>query len=232
MKESMSVESLKPKGMPLRKVITPEELDQQIRGVAKTYEQQFLREMVKAMRTTVGESDLINISQGEKIFREQLDQEYADQWGTQGGIGLADLIYDQIMEKFGSQMGLRAEVARPQGPIPVTEQDQFKIKSVSKSVTSETDLGLTMALERGRAGDSSGIASLVAPWRAEVLGSESLGDGLTSVQMKHDAIEVGASESSFIFQGVPNLKSQFLNPGEKFATLSPESRLVNWRLKF
>jgi Rod binding domain-containing protein len=76
------------------------ELDKKIRGAAELYEKQFLREMTKAMRSTVKESELIPVSQGEKIFREQLDQQYADQWGDQGGIGLADLIEQKLREKL------------------------------------------------------------------------------------------------------------------------------------
>lgn len=230
----MSIQSLGPKkAIPLQKSFTPEELNEQIKGVSKTYEQQFLREMVKAMRSTVGESSLVNVSQGEKIFREQLDQEYADQWGNKGGIGLADLIYDQIMNKYGAQMGIRPQMPRPNGPIEIKDQDQFKIKTMTKNGTSDSDFGLDLALERKSDNSKEAqIANLVAPWRAEVLGSEDLGGGLTSVTLGHEKADAGFSQSSYIFQGVPQLKSQFLNAGESFATISPEARLVNWRLRF
>lgn len=75
--------------------------DPRLQEAAKMYEKQFLREMVKAMRATVPESDLVPANAGERVFRQQLDDQYAEKWGDQGGIGLADLIYDNISERYG-----------------------------------------------------------------------------------------------------------------------------------
>lgn len=69
-----------------------------LREAAQMYEEQFLGEMVKAMRRTIPESDFMKPSSAEKIFREQLDQQYVEAWADKGGIGLADLIVDQIKE--------------------------------------------------------------------------------------------------------------------------------------
>jgi Rod binding domain-containing protein len=77
-----------------------ESRDARVDMVAKLYEKQFLREMVKAMRGTTQLSDLEKPSMGEQIYREQLDQEYVEAWGEHGGIGLADVIYNSLMDRF------------------------------------------------------------------------------------------------------------------------------------
>ncbi|MGZ3793814.1 MAG: rod-binding protein [Bdellovibrio sp.] len=89
-------------GKPLQK--NPE---QKLRDVSDMYEKHFLREMMKAMRSTVHEGGFVQSNQAEKIFREQLDEHYVEKWGERGGIGLSDLIYKQLVDKFGSQMGIR-----------------------------------------------------------------------------------------------------------------------------
>src|SRR4051812_7776266 len=72
-----------------------------LREAAKLYEEQFLGEMVKAMRKTVSESDFLKPGMGEKIYRDQLDQQYVENWADQGGIGLADLIVEQFQSNQG-----------------------------------------------------------------------------------------------------------------------------------
>jgi flagellar protein FlgJ len=75
-----------------------DEFDNQLKEAARLYEAQFLRQMVKGLRATVPESDLVPKSQGERIFQGMLDEQYADQWAAEGGVGLADMIYRQMRE--------------------------------------------------------------------------------------------------------------------------------------
>lgn len=122
-----------------RAEVTNEQKEAKIREVAEMYEKHFLREMVKSMRTTVGDGGLIQKNQAEKIFSEQLDEQYVDKWSERGGVGLADMIQDQIMQRFGEQMGLRFPVTKPKGPIaldPNSKQrllDQTQRKEPSSS---------------------------------------------------------------------------------------------------
>lgn len=136
------------KGIKLRQMVTPEQQDQKIRDVAQQYEKHFLRELMKSMRSTVSDGGLVEKSQAEKIFSEQLDEQYVDQWGNSGGIGLADMIHKQLIEKFGVQMGIKAPLNGMRGPIPLQPRDKealgfkttagvdslsFKFKDLSKS---------------------------------------------------------------------------------------------------
>lgn len=68
------------------------------------YEKQFLRELVKAMRSSVSESSLIPKSQAEKIFQEQLDQQWVEAWGDRGGVGFGEMITQKLIEQYGQRM--------------------------------------------------------------------------------------------------------------------------------
>ena len=52
----------------------------QIKEVSDMYEKYFIREMMKQMRATVHQEDgVIKRNNAEKIFSDQLDDQYADQ---------------------------------------------------------------------------------------------------------------------------------------------------------
>ena len=71
----------------------------QVHKAAQLYEDQFLREMVKAMRRGIPESGFIKKNMGERIYREQLDHRYVEAWVQHGGVGLTDLIYKNLMNQ-------------------------------------------------------------------------------------------------------------------------------------
>lgn len=126
------------KGIKFRQTVTPEQQDQKLRDVAQMYEKHFLRELVKSMRSTVSDGGLIEKSQAEKIFSEQLDEQYVEQWGGRGGIGLGDMIHKQLVEKFGVQMGLKAPINAMRGPVPFQEKDKanlgFRVNEEKRSL--------------------------------------------------------------------------------------------------
>ena len=68
-----------------------QEMDKKLHGVADMYEQHFIREMMKQMRSTVSEGGFVKANNAEKIFQEQLDDQYADQWQKSGGIGFSKI---------------------------------------------------------------------------------------------------------------------------------------------
>jgi Rod binding domain-containing protein len=79
---------------------TPPTLDQQLHKVAEMYEQQFLQEMMNAMKKTVDHSGITQPSMAEKIYKDELYTQYAEKWVENGGNGLADLIYKELKEKI------------------------------------------------------------------------------------------------------------------------------------
>ncbi len=121
-------------------------LDEKLQEVSHLYEKQFLREMMKAMRSTVSKSELLPVNQGEQIYRENLDNEYAEKWGDAGGIGLSTLIFDQLKQKFGSLQGAERESA-PKGMFPLSMriskppgQESMKVQSPFSAVVKKVEI--------------------------------------------------------------------------------------------
>jgi len=63
------------------------------------FESMFMDIVMKSMRSTVTESDVMGSSQQTKIFQEMLDQEYSKTAGQSGKFGLADAMYKQMLHK-------------------------------------------------------------------------------------------------------------------------------------
>lgn len=110
----------------------------QVLKAAKMYEQTFLNEMVKAMRNTVGKSDLIQENMAEKIFKDQLYDKHVETWTDRGGIGLADLIYDEVMEKY---QGANS-VSRHQGMFPAEKSKHIELEDKNKKSVELKENGL------------------------------------------------------------------------------------------
>lgn len=128
--------------VPLTNPRANEDLDSKFKEVSKLYEKQFLREMVKSMRSTVHEGGFIQSNQAEKIFRDQLDNEYVESWGDQGGIGMSDLIYKQLQERFGQNSMRGRGLSKPKGPLPINQESQFNMKSRMNSQGLQTQMRL------------------------------------------------------------------------------------------
>jgi len=78
------------------------ERKEQMAAVAKQFEQLFANMMVKSMRSSVPENELMPTSTGERIYTEMLDSEYADMMVSQSSLGLSDTIIRQMMAKEGA----------------------------------------------------------------------------------------------------------------------------------
>ena len=114
------------RALALRSQMTREQFQAQqeakLRAGAKMYEQYFLQDMVKAMRRTVTPG-YTQPSYGERIYREQLDTRYVEAWANKGGVGLADVIYNQLHQRYFPKreirpLGMRS-LRRPPQPLPI-----------------------------------------------------------------------------------------------------------------
>lgn len=233
----MSVYGLKG-SMPLRTLPTAEETDKKLKDVSEMYEKQFLREMLKAMRGTVHESGLIKTSQAEQIFRDQLDGEYVDKWGDKGGIGLAGLIHSQLVERYGAKLGLKAPIARPQGPIAMSEKSNFTGRPV-QAAGAETGSKTTFRFDRLSGGEAelrnpglgAGLEanSLKAPWDGVLLGQRQLGSDEMLMDFQHE----NGLKSQLVFRGMasPGLQGAPVQAGQTIGILSPEANSFFWTLE-
>lgn len=202
----------------------PKPVEEKLRDVSQMYEKHFLGEMLKAMRSTVHEGGFLQSNQAEKIFREQLDQEYVEKWGAQGGIGLADLIYRQMVEKYGVQMGLKQPLAKPQGPLPLSEKDLFTAKSFHQNKKAEN---ISFRFDRKSSmEEASKPLAVASPWDGVLLDKKTLLTGETLLELDHD----NGLKSQFVFAGSPaSLKSgQKIQAGETLGLLSPEAKTFFW----
>jgi len=184
----------KPPTPPLREpaVNEPPVRDPRVLDAAKMYEKYFLGQMMKAMRSTVSKSELEKPSMGEGIYREQLDDQYVDSWGERGGIGLADMIHDELVGK-AEMMKMRRQAmkdarkkmaARASGDtseenrpgMALTDRDVLKVRrlpSAPRSESSDSTASLvhetilvSLAPTKTRAVD--GPESVRSPWAGRI----------------------------------------------------------------
>lgn len=74
-----------------------EELDQKkLKEACQQMESIFLHKMITQMRNSIPKSEFFPTSKGEEIFQDMLDEEYAKSMAQAGGIGLADMLYQQL----------------------------------------------------------------------------------------------------------------------------------------
>lgn len=205
---------------------TPEQQDKKLREVGDLYEKQFLREMLKAMRGTVKESGFIKSNQAEKIFREQLDHEYVEKWGEKGGIGMSDLIYNQLIDKYGAQLGIRPPVEKPKGPLPLDEKSNFNSPPIVSTKSSDK---LSFQFLKNFDQPTMGITTVKMPWQGKLMSSTKLGADEHLLKIIHD----NGLKSQLVFRGqvYPGLVGEQLQASDSIGLLSPEARAFFWNVE-
>lgn len=190
--------------------------DEKLREVSDLYENHFIREMIKQMRSTVHEGGLIKQNNAEKIFQGQLDDEYADQWGKAGGIGLSNIIYEQLLDKFGAKMGLKQNLEKPNGPIVITDKSNFTgltVETVKTQPVANLEINsepLTFRIESAKAGR----AELRNPWAGTLLDKNYREMDQMQYRIKHD----NGLESLIMTQGTGLGPEHKMAPGDRIQT--------------
>jgi peptidoglycan hydrolase FlgJ len=98
----MEIEGLTP--LPLRQAAaqtTPSAAaeDAKLKQACQEFEQLFLTQMMAQMRSTVPKSDIFGGGGSqEEMFQGMLDQERAKSWAQEGGVGLANLLFQQMKD--------------------------------------------------------------------------------------------------------------------------------------
>lgn len=213
--------------------------EEKLREVADLYENHFIREMVKQMRSTVHEGGLVKQNNAEKIFREQLDDEYADKWGKAGGIGLSNLIYDQLIDKFGPKMGLKHEIEKPRGPLNIDQKSNYSGIPVGQT---REELLNSIGLNSSKINSDSlsfkfqsppdDNLKLENPWAGTLLDKKYLEMDQMQYRIKHD----NGLESLILTRGTglgPEHKvspGDSLQPGQQLGWVGKDSPLF-WTVK-
>ncbi len=199
--------------------------EQKLRDVSDMYEKHFLREMMKAMRSTVHEGGVVKANQAEKIFKEQLDDQYVEKWGSRGGIGLSDMIYKQLMDKFGVMMGIKAPVVKPQGPLPLDAKSEYRANPLQHP-GKQHSLSYRIDVQPNNQEVEKPVK---APWDGVLLGKKSLADDQTLVEVEHD----NGLKSQMVFKGSLSKLStgEKLQAGDTLGFLSPEAKSLYWTVE-
>lgn len=179
--------------------------EEKFREVSDVYEKHFIREMMKQMRTTVPESGFIKKNNAEKIFQDQLDDQYASEWGKSGGIGLSNIIHDQLMQKYGAQFGLRAKIDKPVGPIELTSKANFSGPTPQRNLDSKSATSFKFET------DPDQRTKLKNPWAGTLLDKKYLEMDQIQYQIKHD----NGLESLILTRGTGLGPDQQLSVGDK-----------------
>ncbi len=215
----------------------------QLRGAAQMYEKQFLNEMVRAMRKTVNTRDgVIKKSYAEKLYESQLDDKYVDSWSKTGGIGLANLIYNQLNERYFSNT---VPIAKPKGPMPLNNKSH-NVKTFSLENQSQNQihnqmnnkLENTLGNQKTKSSktyeiqptDSSQLQEIKSPWKGKVEKNYKTPEGQSVLEVSHPENKL---ISKFVFPGeVLGLKSgDLLDAGQKMGNYNPELGTMAWNIQ-
>lgn len=198
--------------IPTRQAQAQSEVDQKLRDAAQMYEQHFLGEMVKAMRQSVTSSDLVESSMGQKIYEGQLDQQYVEQWSQAGGVGLSEMIYQNIKEKYFPQQSFQ-KVA-PGEMVPIEKKKDF--------MEPATDEQFKLKVE-----PSQTKREIQSPSDGKVISHAQIQGDLNQIIIDHE----NGVTSKIVYKGQPvALSGQSVFSGQKIAQLHPQTLEVNWML--
>lgn len=205
-------------------------MEEKLKDAAKMYERSFLQEMVKAMRSTVQENGFMKPSNAEKIFRDELDQEFVNTWSEdRGGIGLADMIYNNLTERYGPQLGIKKAVEKPVGPIALNQKSLF-VGTAAKLPSAANETRFKMDLKAPA--DSNGPLEptpLLMPWDGKLKSKTPIENDSYLLDVQHE----NGLNSKFVIKGQPTpgtAPGQDLSAGSPIALLSPESKSFFWTL--
>jgi len=202
--------------------------DDKLKKVAKLYEQQFLNQMVKAMRKTVQHSQLMKPSFAENLYREQLDQEYVKKWSGQGGVGLSDTIYEQLKETISRQRGVSP--SPPKGPIDVDQKGPLPIQNEKKSQPFQMEKTSDMSFLIEKTSTHPGGESVVtSPWEGVVHNAYEDIEGRQFVQVNHKE-EGLQSILSFIGKRAALKIGEPIEAGQELGRLSEQGKGIVWAL--
>lgn len=222
------------RGLPLQKTI--ESPEAKMREAAKMYEQHFLNEMYKQMRKTVDRSSLNNESMTENIFSEKLDNQYVESWANQGGVGLADIIYNQLQDRFfGGGLNGRPKGMRPLGPMKIQKGTSLKIDDskpagiptiTPKSSLPQNEVSFLYEWKENEKPEDRDIKS---PFDGEIIQNFRVGEDRQMLKLAHSDGLV--STISYVGQGQNLNVGDTVSAGQKLGNLSPYSLGMTWHLE-
>ncbi len=82
--------------------LTADKQPQKLKQACAEFESLFLNYLLKSMRASVPEGGLIDQSEESKMFKAMLDEKLADEISASGGLGLGQVLYQQLKDQNSS----------------------------------------------------------------------------------------------------------------------------------
>lgn len=209
---------------------TQQQQDQKIREAAKAYERMFLDEMVKSMRKTVQHSDLTKPSMGESIYLDKMYENYVDNWSDVGGVGLSQVIYDQIHERFFPAMSSPP----PDGPLPINKPTtplQLNQPDENLQIKTEAKDGQNISFQlRAKNLKTGAQGQVVSPWSGHILSAFQAGERAGLIVQHGSNLR---STLSFVGQplaGLGELRNQPVQEGQPLGVLDLTQPSLSWKV--
>ena len=104
-----------------------------LRQACQQFESLFLHQIMKGMRKTVVEGEILHGGNAEKIFMDMKDQAVSENMAESGGLGLAEILYSQLLEPEEGGLGrtnrtLESYRIRPrEKEEPVSGREEFTL---------------------------------------------------------------------------------------------------------
>ncbi|MBF0358064.1 MAG: rod-binding protein [Magnetococcales bacterium] len=115
-----------------------------LRQASADFESMFVKQMLSAMRKAVPKENggMFKESEGEKIFKDLLDTEYAKTTSRTGaGLGLGAAMYKQLVARYGLSQGQGIK------NVPTVAEAQYKVDQLRRDASALSGVG------QGRAGN-------------------------------------------------------------------------------
>lgn len=94
----MEIQGIMPQGLSQAADLSPNRQaeEHKLQDACKQFESLFLNQLFTQMRKSIPKNDLFGEGKDREMFDEMLDTERAKAWSDSGGIGLANLLYQQM----------------------------------------------------------------------------------------------------------------------------------------
>jgi flagellar protein FlgJ len=94
----MEIQGIMPQGIPQAAELSPNRQaeEKKLQDACKQFESLFLNQLFTQMRKSIPKCDLFGEGKDREMFDEMMDTERAKAWSESGGIGLANLLYQQM----------------------------------------------------------------------------------------------------------------------------------------
>ncbi|MCE5197856.1 MAG: rod-binding protein [Armatimonadota bacterium] len=86
--------------------------DPKLKQACKDFESIFLGFIMKSMRKTVQQNELMGSSDQEKMFQDMMDDEVCKSASETSSVGIADVLYNQLSAQFKLQGTAMPETSR------------------------------------------------------------------------------------------------------------------------